>query len=156
MSKDEHLQQLIREFKRETGRQQLTSHELAEWAINSNRYEWKPDRTYIVSQCAKDFAHALRNETFIDPQGREVRLNHCVLEVKGQTKFAYWESMKSASPDFIERSFQQQRMAILARCRKLNTAFLSYKENINPNTEMQLVFDFEDDLLEMALANDSA
>lgn len=154
MSKDEYLQEIARQYQYETGNQQIHPHDLAEWAYENGRHRWQPDRSSIITRCAKDFTRALRNETYTDPQGRDVRLNRCVVESgKGQTKMSFWESMKSAAPDFIERSLQQERMGILARCRKLKTSFDSYKDNINPVTQMELVLDFTDDIIEAELAD---
>lgn len=157
MSKDEYLQEIARRYRQETGKKQINPHDLAEWAYENGHHRWQPDRSSIITRCAKDFARALRNETYVDPQGREVRLNRCVVESpEGQTKMAFWESMKSAAPDFIEKSLQQERMAILARCRKLKTSFDSYRENTNPGTQMELVLDFTDDVVEAELADEVA
>lgn len=156
MSSEDYMNGLMQEYRREKGKHRVTAHEVAQWAVANNRYQWTPDNSYVVSKCTMELSRAQRKATYIDPQGREVRLNRCVIESGDQTKMAFWDSMKSASPDFIEKSFQQERMGILARCRKLNTSFDSYKDNINPDTQMEMVFDFTDDLAELAVVDLSA
>ncbi len=49
----------------------------------------------------------------------------------------------------MQTAFQQRRQQIVGDCRQLKTDVDSYNENANPDTSIQMVFDFRQDLTEL-------
>lgn len=149
MTRTEELQQIRRDYQRETGKTCITPQEMAEWAIDRSRYKWIPSRSDTISKCVAELSHAMNQETFVDEQGRTVRLMRAVSEKRGQKTMAFWESMLTAPREHIALSFQQRRIGIVADCRKLKVDVDSYNQNRNNGQPIQMVFDFTDDLAEM-------
>ena len=91
----------------------------------------------------------MSKQHFIDPQGRSVRLMHAVTNREGQTKLAFWYTMKSISPEDMTRSLQQRRGQSLADNLQMKADQDSYNENFNTGEQISLIFDYALDLLEM-------
>ena len=53
----------------------------------------------------------------------------------------------------MEVAFQQRRQQIVMDCLQLKTDVDSYNENRKPESPIQMVFDFTDDLTELELAS---
>lgn len=61
---------------------------IAAWAIKKKLWDMQPSD--VIKRCADDLADAMREEYYIDAQGRKVRAKHCAkVEVAGeQTEIA--------------------------------------------------------------------
>ncbi len=142
----EQLQQIVRQY-REAGQPwPATTRRIAEWAYRQGK--WKPQANTLIKRLAEDFARALREEYFVDPQGRTVRAKHAARTVADGEQLTLWEDIRTASPQHMAIAFQQRRQQIVGDCRQLKTDVDSYNENASPPKPIQMMFDFTEDLEE--------
>lgn len=146
----EQFQILANEYIAENGR--ASAMDIAAYAVH-NRL-WQPEPSDMIRQCARLFARAMRQEYFIDPQGRRVRAKHAATLSGEQT--AFWDDMRTASPEHIRVGFQQRREQILGECKHLKMAVDSYNDNLNNGEPLQMIFDFTADLMELEAGEDQA
>ncbi len=150
---NEHFHDLLREYQGAGNRWPAEMPEVAEWLIRNNM--WRPSPNDAVRRLSLLLARAMREEVFIDPQGRRVRKNHAVRwhEPDGLgnlVQHVLWQDMSEASPEHMSTSFQQRRRALLGGCKQLKTDVESYNDNQgNGKNLVQISFDFTEDLQEM-------
>lgn len=104
--------ELVRKYQLATGKRDITTPAVANWAIANGEY--MPDPIDEAARLATKLSRALRQEHFTDPQGRSVRLMHAVTNREGQTKMTFWYDMRSAPTDIMKRAMQQRREQSLA------------------------------------------
>jgi len=157
MTMNEQMQQLFQRYRQEIGiAGPTTLKNVAAWAIANNH--WKPQAGALIRQCAEQFAIALREEFYTDPQGRRVRTKHAARMPLSETgeQQVFWDDIRTASRKHMEISFQSRRQAIVADCHQLKIDADSYNENTNDGPPIQLVFDFRADLEELEAGDDAA
>lgn len=146
MSYRDDLQKIANQYFEAGADGPATAREIAAWAID--RGLWEPQRAHVIDQCAREIAHAMREEYIRDPQGRRVRRKHTArLEVEGKQQ-NLWDDYQKAPREFMEIAFQQRRNHIVSECRQLKTDVDSYNDNVSPLCPIQMIFDFTDDLEE--------
>lgn len=126
---------------------------IAAWAISTGR--WQPASKSMVDRCAQELAEAMRLEMEIDPQGRTVRAKHCAMitqhEAGGkEVQKRLWFDRETATPELMHRSLQQRRRGVLGDCKQLKTDRDSYNDNNPHGAHIQMSFNFEPDLEELA------
>lgn len=131
--------------------QDWSMEDVAAWAIREEK--WVPPRKNAIKLCAAELAKASREQYYIDPQQRRVRLKHARREkvtVDGQPRqMVFWEDIRNSNPAHMRVSLQQRRSGILSDNAQLKRDTDSYNEN-NPNGAfIQMSFDYTEDLLEM-------
>ena len=149
-TKSEQLQDIVRDYQKAGEKWPATMREVAAWAIASNR--WAPQPAAVVNQCAEQLSRALRDEWVTDAQGRHVRTKHAATYTDGKEQYVLWDDIRTASVGHMQRAFQQRRHQILGDCKQLKTDVDSFNDNRNPQTAIQIVFDFTADLQEAELA----
>lgn len=109
---------------------------------------WDMKKSDVIKRCADDIANAMREEYYIDPQGRKVRAKHCAkVEVAGeQTRL--WDDHRTAPRDFMEIATKQRRYQIVGDCRQLKTDVDSFNENKCPEDPIKMLWDFTPDVEE--------
>jgi hypothetical protein len=128
-----------------------SARQIAVWAINKGHY--KAHRDKMIAKAADDFAAAMRDEHYTDPQGRRVRTLHAA-RVYSKSKSGtreqqmLWHDIRIASHDFMERAFQLRRRQIVGDCRQLKNDVDSYNDNHPNEKPIQLLLDFTDDTAE--------
>jgi hypothetical protein len=95
-------------------------------------------------------ARAAREDRFIDTQGREVRRKHAVVLKEGEQQRSLWADIEFITPDHMRLSLQQRRRGILGDVSQLKTDMDSYNDNNNPDAPIQMSFNFDEDLAELA------
>lgn len=145
----EQLQDIVRDYRAEKNPWPATSRQIAGWALHTGR--WAPSPATLVKQCAEDIARAMREEYFVDPQGRSVRTKHAARVQRDGQQLVLWEDIRTGSPMHMQIAFQQRRQQIVGDCRQLKTDVDSYNENSNPSGPIQMIFDFTDDLKELEI-----
>jgi len=125
--------------------------EIAAWAVRHRR--WEPPARSRIDQCAQELADAMRAEMKTDPQGRTVRAKYCAkiaeMDDSGDlVQRTLWFDA-DAPPNLMHISFQQRRKAILGDNWQLKTDQDSYNDNNKYGAQIQLSFDYTNDLLEM-------
>jgi len=147
---------LVRKYVAAGGPEPVCPRVVAKWAIDNG--EWDRHKFTAVSQCAKEISKALREDYYLDTQGRTVRANHSIRIVTEQPdgkheQQTFWHDHRRMPRDFAERSFQQRRTQIVGDCKQLKTDVDSYNDNHSADKPIQLVLDFTYDIAEDELAN---
>lgn len=124
-----------------------TARQIASFAIETGL--WRPQHSLLVGQCAEELSRAMREEYFIDPQGRSVRAKHAVRTKKDGHQVSLWGDWRTAPREFMQAAFAQRRQQIVGDCHRLKIDVDSYNENRSPEQPIQMVFDFSDDLAEL-------
>lgn len=124
-----------------------TTRDMADWALREGH--WKPHGSTLIRQLAEHLAGAMREDYIVDPQGRTVRAKHAARVKHGEGQLVLWADIRTAEPRHMQTAFQQRRQQIVGDCRQLKTDVDSYNENANPDTSIQMVFDFRQDLTEL-------
>ena len=112
-----------------------------------------PQRAEVIDQCAKELARALREEYITDPQGRRIRSKHVALREKDGEQLPLWADIRTADRGHMGLAFQQRRRQIFGDCHQLKADVDSYNENYNVGEQIQISFDFTNDLEEAEIAN---
>jgi hypothetical protein len=141
----EHLQDIINMYLKETGFAVIDMKEVAAWAVRNGHYEAAPGNT--IKQCAHELARAARAEYYTDPQGRTVRKKHAIRQDQG----FLWADIETAPPTHVRMSLQQRRMYIVGDCKQLKTDLDSYNDNNVHGAQIQMSFDFTEDLRELEM-----
>ena len=150
-SKAEQMQKIVAQYRASGEQWPATSGMLAAWAIRKRL--WDAPRASLIELAAKDFAYAMREEFFTDPQNRRVRKKHVVPRIEESPEGAHkqlnlWIDIEEASPEDMEKAFQYRRGQILGDCRHLKTDVDSYNDNNEDGAHIQILFDFGEDLAE--------
>ena len=131
-----------------------STREIAGWAIRNGR--WEPQRSSIVDLCARQLARAMREEYVMDAQGRRVRSKHAARMSTHGKQITLWADIRTASRDHMEIAFQQRRQQVVGDCAQLKLDVDSYNENRTPTKQIEMVFDFTQDLAEIEALADRA
>jgi hypothetical protein len=128
-------------------------HRVARWAIQQGIWRRPPmDPEEILR---RQIRRALRDEYTFDPQGREVRLNHPVMEevqtADGPRLRSIWYSLFEMPPQKARLSFQLRRRAALRDVVQLKLDFDSYNDNNEFRAQLDAPdFNFNKDIEEMS------
>lgn len=143
-------QEIVNNYVKEYGNHNgIKMTDVAKWAINNGQYT--PPSVDVVTGLAQKLSRGVRNLHMKDSQGRSVRMMHCTTNREGQTKMTLWYDMRTATPDVMKRAFQQRREQNIADNYQLKVDCDSYNENYNTGEQINLVFDYTDDLEELEL-----
>ena len=82
------FQCIAHEYMRRHGVHYIDLHEVAEWAIRTNR--WEPQKSALIRQCKELLGHSPREEYFTDTQGRHVRATHVIVKDKDGKQASIW------------------------------------------------------------------
>lgn len=150
-TKTEFLQEIVKVYRDHGQPWPSTARTIAGWAIREGL--WKPPPKNLIDQCAGEIASAMRDEFFVDPQGRTVRKKHPFREIEelpdGKHKQLFlWVDTADAKPDEMEKAFQFGRKLIVGDCKQLKTDVDSYNDNNPHGKYIEICFDFRDDLKE--------
>ncbi len=151
--KTEELHQIINDYLVETGDETIDMRKVAAWAITNDR--WHPQPYDPARACARELSRAARQEFYEDPQGREVRKKHCysIVDESGQHRWV-WVDISSAKPDQMHRSLATRRRAALGDVVQLNTDLSSYNDNNPYGANLEMSFNFDEDLADMEQPED--
>ncbi len=154
MSYNDQMQDLVDRYRTAKQPWPATAKDLAKWAFGNGL--WKPHPSALSSQCADDFAKAMREEYVTDPQGRRVRAKHAArIKVDGKQQ-ALWDDIRTADRDHMESALQQRRGQVVGDCVQLRVDADSYNDNSNPNKPIQISLDFTKDVEEELFVADAA
>ncbi len=143
----EFMQQIADDFFAATGNWRATSSDIAAWAIKQGL--WQPPESLALKVCARDIAHALREEYITDDKGRSVRAKHAARMIEGSEQGTFWADIRTAPHEHIELAFQQRRKQIVGDCRQLKLDQDYYNAKHPERPHIQLCFNFEEDLEEI-------
>lgn len=140
------LQRIVNQYIEAGEEWPATSHQIAAFAIKNHL--WEAQGATLIDLCAEQLARAMREDYIRDPQGRIVRAKHAARIAGEQT--VLWADIRTASRGHMVIALQQRRQQIVGDCRQLKSDADSYNENNNPGKPIQMVFDFTNDLAELA------
>jgi len=144
---NEQLQMVVRQYQEAGQPWPATTRRIAEWGYQQKLLV--PYQSAIIRQFAEDLARALREEYYVDPQGRSVRAKHAARVTEEGEQLTLWADIRTAEPQHMEIAFQQRRQQIVGDCRQLKVDVDSFNDNANPDKPIQMVFDFTQDLAEL-------
>ncbi len=143
----ERNQQIVRRYQDSGQEWPATMKQVAAWAIREGL--WAPRRDSLVNQCADQLAEAMREEYYVDPQGRNVRTKHAARVKLHGEQFTFWDDIRTADPSHMRIAFQQRRQQIVGDCRQLKNDVDSFNQNAKPSKPIQMVLDFTQDVAEL-------
>jgi len=123
-----------------------TKEQIASWAVREHK--WLPQTSTLIRQCADEIADAMRLESFVDPQGRNVRAKYPATVERNGARLTLWDDGRTAGREFMAIHFAQRRQGISGDCKKMKSDMDSYNDNRNPGTPIQTSFDFTRDVNE--------
>ncbi len=148
-SYNEQLQRIWHEYEKEKGFLPATSRDACAWGVARGMIEMP--EVDPVDELAKDMSRALREEYGTDRYGRRYRKNHAVRVTKGGVQITMWAIMGNAPLEHMRKAFVQRRQQIVGDCVQLDTDVRVYND-LNPDQEeIQIPFDFNDDVEENRL-----
>lgn len=142
-NKKKKLQEIWKRYEETGNPTPPTAVDVARWAVGEGL--WRPKPTDMVAQCAEELARAAREEYRKDRYGRLYRARHCVRE--GQMYL--WVDIDGAPRSTMEKAFAQRRKQIVGDCHQLRIDADHYNEIHPDEMPIQLVLNFEEDLLEL-------
>jgi hypothetical protein len=98
----------------------------SEWAIETGRYHREP--ISAKKQCMQDMRRALQQETYLDPQGNEIRTKHAVRNYKGQ-QTTLWVDVRIGKPAVVKEAFTQSWQGIANDVKRHSIEKQSYDLN---------------------------
>lgn len=158
-TKAEYLRNIVEQYRKSGEEYPATGKMIAAWAIRKSLWE-APPRSKI-NQCAAELAHAMRDDYFVDPQGRRVRRKHVFKKTEllpdgREEQLLLWIDINDATPQQMHGAFQLRRHWILDDCHQLKIDADSYNDNNSDGAKIEPVFDFRDDLAELEMASEDA
>lgn len=151
MSYKDQIAKLEKKYRETGGQWPASAVDVAEWGLSHGLIEM--GRGAVVRHIAEQIAQVWRDEYMDDPQGRRVRRKHAARFSVNGVQTWLWDNMQTATRDHMETSFQNKRDQIVMDCHQLKLDIDSYNENFNPGEKIQAVFDFRNDLEELALVS---
>lgn len=149
----EQRNQILEMYRKETNATLLDMKEVAAWALGKGLME--PSRRDAIKQCAHELARAAADAFYNDPQGRRVRKNHAarqIAEIDGKkVQYVLWADIENAPPNHMKMSLQQRRQYVVYDCKQLKTDLDSYNQNNKHGAQLELGFDFREDIEELNL-----
>jgi hypothetical protein len=140
----EQLQKIANDYRAAGQPWPATKIEIAQWAINNNR--WQPQPSLILNLCADELAGAMREEIITDQQGRKVRAKHVAKMPGPDGEEQYlWDDIRTASREHMHVSAQMERQQIASWCYRLKVDIDSFNQNNSPRRPIQISFDFRPD-----------
>jgi hypothetical protein len=140
------VQKIVKHYQEARQPWPATSREIAGWAIANKLMQ--PHPMAFLNQCANQIADAMREEYFIDPQGRSVRAKHVAKVLRNGETLPLWQDIRSGDRTHIEIALKQRRQQIVGDCKQLKSDVDSFNQNYNPGKQIEMVFDFRRDLEE--------
>src|SRR5688572_11206566 len=100
----EQLQHIANQYRDAGQPWPATSRQIAIWAIRHKL--WEPHRDTLVKVFAEQLSRAMREEYYVDPQGRTVRTKHAARVTHQGKQLMLWDDIRSAPPEHMEMAFQ--------------------------------------------------
>jgi len=150
-TKHQLMQKLIRRYKDETGKSEVTMMEVAEYAVRMGMK--LPNPVSPIDRLARDFASAAREEIRYDGKtGKPYRANHAIRHKQGDDQYHLWIDIDEAPRHLIWKSLQMRREQMV--CDGLQLSYdADHWNSKNPSEKpIQLVLDFTEDIEERKCA----
>jgi hypothetical protein len=143
----DYMRELLDDYLAEHGDAPADPSDVYRWARMNRR--WDPPARSLVKQFKDELQRAARLDSYTDPQGRHVRKKHAIVIKDGEVQRSLWADIETATPEHMRLSFQQRRRSCFGDVKQLKTDIDSFNENNNTGPQIQMSFDFDQDLREM-------
>jgi hypothetical protein len=140
MSRKDYFARARREYAGEHGLTEVDPDDVAKWMVDTGRYDPRP--LSIVKRCKQELVRALKDERITDPEGREVRANHCIRWREGDTLFSRWVGIYEAKPGRMRTSLAQRLRQMEAQVHQHHTDWSSYNDHNIHGAQLGL-FDYD-------------
>lgn len=139
--------QIVQDYKDAGGPWPFKKQEVVEWALS--RHRWKPSPADIRRMCAESLADAMRDASFTDEEGREVRRMLPARTTRGGEQGTFWDDVRTAPIGHLRMGVAQRRSGIVAETFHLYKIVRYSNEHRGPAEQIELVLDFTNDVREM-------
>ena len=146
----EQLIRIVEDYRAEGNPWPASREQIAEWAVAHERYQLT--RGMAVSQCAEKLSRAMGLEHVKDSKGRSVRKYYAARIRENGQLVMKWDDLNAERP-FMEVAAANRRNQVLGQCWQLKNDMDSYSERRCPDQPIQIDFNFNVDLEELALGN---
>lgn len=146
-TRGDHLRKLLNDYIAEHGDAPVDLADVYRWA--KRKKLWEPPPVSMVRIFKLEMARAAREEYYTDPQGRSVRKKHAIVFRQDEKQRSLWADIETALPDHMKLSLQQRRRGALGEVVQTNTDRESYNENNRYGAQIEMSFNFDEDLAEM-------
>ena len=140
-------EQIVEDYRAAGGPWPFKKGEVADWALAHDR--WKPSHADIRRMAADSVADAMREASFTDEAGREVRRMLPAKTTRGGEQGTFWDDLRTAPIDHVRYGVAQRRNGIVAECYHLNNMTRYSNEHRGPEDQIELILDFTSDVREM-------
>jgi len=140
-SKAEYFQQGAKEFMESHGATEFDPDEVAQWMVDSGRYEEAPRS--MVKRCKQELIKYLRAQRLTDPQGRDVRamLGARYKNQQGDL-WSKWAPLHESRPEHARVALQQWRRNFRGEAVLHDRTTRSYNDNNVWGAQLPL-FDYD-------------
>lgn len=149
--KTRQLQMIVKQYQEDGQEWPATTAEIARWAVRTRRYDLTAPT--IERHCARELAQAMREEHFVDAQGRRVRAKHPARVKRNGRQLMLWDDIRTAPRAHMRTAFQLRRRRIVAACKQAKTDVDSYNDAHPDEPPIQMVLNFTRDVEELELSD---
>lgn len=148
----ENMLDIWQKYHEEKGETEPTDlRDLAKWAIEKRL--WAPRPVDVTAGFAREMADVLREQTRTDKDGRQYR---AFITAKDRGKDGLplfkWADIDVAERSHVEKGIQGERRSITNDCFSLAMKVDHYNAIHPEDDPLQVVFNFEEDVIEMKIA----
>ena len=140
-------EEIVEDYRAAGGPWPFKKAEVAEWALIHGR--WQASGADVRRMCADSLADAMREASFTDESGREVRRMLPARTTRGGEQGTFWDDLRTAPIAHVRIGVAQRRGSIVAECYRLKTIVGYSNDHRGPDDQIELVLDFTNDVLEM-------
>jgi hypothetical protein len=150
---NDQLLRIVEDYRAAGGEWPATREQIAEWAVANERY--RLTRGMADTQCAEKLSRAMGLEHVKDQKGRSVRRYYAARIRENGQLVMKWDDLNADRP-FMQFAAANRRNQILGQCWQLKNDIDSYNDRRSPDQPIQMDFNFNVDLEELAQENEAA
>jgi len=143
-------QAIITDYEKAGGAWPAKRSELVEWALSNKR--WSPSREDIRRMCGEALVEAMRQDSFRDESGREVRAKVSARTTRDGEQGVFWADLRKATannPDFVRVHVAQTRRGVAGDLHRLTNVVRYFNTQHDDPNQIILSLDFTKDVREL-------
>lgn len=145
MTKAQQMQSIIKKYREETGKDSVSMHDVATYAVQMG---WPlPKPKTALERLAEQFSGAAREEVRKDEvTGRPYRANLAVTTWQGKEQLTLWTDIDNAPRKIAHKSFQQRREQMVGDGVQLTFDVMHWNRVNSQEEPINMPMDFTDDV----------
>lgn len=145
MTKAQQMQSIIKKYREETGKDSVSMHDVAAYAVKMG---WPlPKPKTALERLAEQFSGAAREEIRKDEvTGRPYRASLAVTTWQGKEQLTLWTDIDAAPRKIAHKSFQQRREQMVGDAVQLTFDVMHWNRVTEVETPIDMPMDFTDDV----------